>query len=183
MRNYIKMRAVQCRAVSVFFPPIDSTFYDFGRTDSELMKRVLARQAQIIAFNNPLRDWTFTNNPPIDWYFMMNRDQLDTLLQSSPDFFYANTVSADGNPANANIPSIAQVNKSPRSTFPSAAGTDGQRLRDGTSKEAGAALNYIGKLYFLTSNPALKTLWEKLKKGKVTVKQALADANEIVSTQ
>jgi hypothetical protein len=66
---------------------------------------------------------------------------------------------------------------SPRATFPTKLGTDGQRLRDGKGKTAsGSVLNYLARLYFVTSKTAFKDLWTQLKANKITAKEALASA-------
>jgi hypothetical protein len=182
MRNYIKMRAIEWKADMVnFFPPQHLTVHAIAITDKVLMSRVQDTNARIIAVNNPLNIWIFTYpNKPVNLYMKFNQKLLDQLLASNPDFWWNNLVSPDGDPANASLPNQAQVNDSPRSTFPTDKGTDGQRLRSGQTKRVGDALNYIGKLFFLTSNQAFKDLWDQLKAGTITAKDALALANLLV---
>ena len=183
MRNYFKFRAVEAFGDSVFFPPIHSRFHCYANDDAALFVQVRARQQQLIQFNNPLRDWTFTNNVPIDYYWKLNQANFLKMLQFSPDFFWDNFLGADGNYTASNVPDIVTANVSPRATFPTTSGTDGQRLRRGQTAKDGFALNYLGKLYFLTNNTVFRDLFELLKDGKVSAKEALAKAEAIVEAR
>jgi hypothetical protein len=186
VRNYVKLRAIEWLATeNNINPPHTLTSRAFAIDDGTLMIRVQFTNQRIIANNNPAMIWEFSYpNKPVDWYFMFSQKLVDQLVWSTPDFFWDNTKPNDGgDPASANLPGQAVINKSPRSTFPSDLGTDGQRLRGGKANTAGAALNYIGKLFFLTSNNSILSLFNQLKAGKISAKDALAAANKLANVR
>jgi hypothetical protein len=71
------------------------------------------------------------------------------------------------------------VNLSPRNTFPSDLGTDGQRLSKNKPNTKAGILSFIARLFFLTSNQALFELFNELKRGKITPAKALDQAKVI----
>jgi hypothetical protein len=184
MRNYIKLRGIHWLATENNINPVHTLdAWEIAVNDGELMTRVQVANDRIIANNNPAMIWEFTYpNKVQDIYFQLDQRNLCSLFQSSPGFFFTNLQpNGSDDPATANLPNLAVFNRSPRSTFPSDLGTDGQRLRHGKAKTAGAALNYIGKLFFLTSNKAFLSLFNQLKAGKISAKDALAAANKLAN--
>jgi hypothetical protein len=162
----------------VFNPDLDFDYFAFGRTDSELMDNaqdiVTAQKAA-----SPTYTWTVTFDAVIDYYMKLSRDNLMTMVMTdtaTSAYFYNNFIPWSGNPTPA-FEDLAQANKSPRSSFPTTLGTDGQRLKQNKSSSDGAAANYIAKLYFLTSDIRFKQLFDSLKAKKITAKEALAAAN------
>jgi len=181
MRNYLKYSAAKVAADSTnIFPPIvNSLVYAFGRDPSECARNLNANVARLIALNNPARTWTLHDQEgPRDYYWKQDKELIYTLLFNNPSYFYANFISPDGESL-PNFPDNVATT-SPRATFPTKQGTDGQRLRSGRSKDAGAVLNYIGKLYFLTSKTVFRQIWKQLSDGKISAKEALAQANALV---
>jgi len=180
MRNYVKLRALSWTADSTnVFPPSHLTPKTFALNDTVLFSRRNDRIAQIIAFNNPARVWTFNIVlGPMDVWILLSAGQIDKIVSLSPEAWWDNTIPPDQE-STVILPGVTVTDKSPRATWPTKLGTDGQRLRSGRTKDDGAALNYIGKLYFLTSKTAFKTIWNLLSSGKITAKEALARANAL----
>lgn len=182
MRNYIKLRAVHfhMKGTKPFHADIDFDYFAFGRTDSELMDNA---QTIIAAQKAQSFDYVFetTFDSVIDYYLKLSRDNLMSIVQydtAASNYWYSNFIPWSGNAA-PQYEDMAQANKSPRSSFPTTLGTDGQRLKQNKSSSDGAAANYIAKLYFLTSNNLFKQLFDNLKAKKITAKQALIAANEL----
>jgi len=183
MRNYIKYFAYRITAHSDnVTPTLDLPLTVIGRTFAEAMDLMAVAKARNIQFQNPARVWTYLNPlGPVDYFFKLNKELIFTVLASNPGFWWDNTIPPDSDSVVA-FPDLTQTEKSPRSTFPTKQGTDGQRLRSGRTKDVGAALNYIGKLYFLTSKTVFKTIWNLLSGGKISAKEALARANALVQS-
>ena len=184
MRNYLKFRAIEWFADSQvgYNPPQHLTPHNFGKTDDALMVNVTATEERIVASADPLIVWSFTfPKAPIDYFFKLDKNNLDILLNDNADFFYNNFVPPDSS-TTVLYQELVSVNVSPRATFPTDLGTDGQRLRQNKTASQGAALNYIAKLYFLTSNRAFKDLFDSLKANKISEQQALAAANILVQS-
>lgn len=176
------MLIMKFRGQGDFHPGIvNGDFYVIAEDEDRLPTRVdQVEETQRLAV--PAATWTFSfPNPPIEVYFTMNKTQLVNLLQSNMQGIFENmSFGSQPNDGVMTATRIKAAGNSPRSNFPDDLGTDGQRLRRGDSKTAGAALNYIGKLFFLTSNAAFFAIFQNLKAGKITVKQALTAAESIV---
>jgi hypothetical protein len=181
MRNYIKYFAYRVTAHSEnIVPTLDLPITVIGRTTKEAGELMAVAKARNIQFQNPARIWTYLNpQGPLDYFFKLNKELVFTILSSNPGFWWDNTIPPDSDSV-VGFQDNVTVEKSPRSSFPTKQGTDGQRLRSGRSKDEGAALNYIGKLYFLTSKTVFKTIWNKLSAGKLSTKEALAQANALL---
>jgi hypothetical protein len=181
MRNYLKYFASRVTANSTnIVPTLNIAITAFGRTAKECEKNLAIAKARNVQFQNPARIWNYLNpTGTLDYFFKLDKELVYTVINSNPAFFWDNFIPPDQETSVA-FPDNVAVGKSPRSTFPTKQGTDGQRLRSGRSKDAGAALNYIGKLYFLTSKTVFKTIWNQLSSGKITAKEALAQANALL---
>lgn len=184
MRNYLKYFAYRTFGQSTFFPPVvNLPITAFGRDAGEAAINLESQKQRVIAGNNPARDWEFGPTlGPIDYFFKLDKELIFNLLSNNPAFWWDNFIPPDQETTVA-FPDNVQTEKSPRATFPTKLGTDGQRLRSGRTKDDGAALNYIGKLYFLTSKTAFKTLWNQLSAGKITAADALAQANALAQSR
>jgi hypothetical protein len=181
MRNYLKYRAAKMLgdSTNVFPPVINAGVFAFGNDDSECLRQLESNRERLIAVNNPARTWEFHDlQGPLDYYFKLDKKLIYNLLFADPAFWWDNFISPDASTI-PNFPDNVET-VSPRATFPTKLGTDGQRLRSGRSKDVGAALNYIGKLYFLTSKTVFKTIWTQLNSNKITAKEALAQANALI---
>jgi hypothetical protein len=181
MRNYIKYFGQRFTAHDFTINPEVNFFVTaFGRTKKECATNLATNYARLKAFNNPARIWDIRNPiGPIDYYFKLNKDLIYNFLFADPAFWWDNTIPPDQETVVAFQDNVA-TDKSPRATFPTKQGTDGQRLRSGRTKDEGAALNYIGKLYFLTSKTVFKTIWNLLSSGKISTKEALDRANALL---
>lgn len=125
----------------------------------------------------PTRTFTlFYDDPSVEIYFKLNHENFLDIINDSPAYWYNNCVVTPTNDSPA-FGDQVQVNESPRATFPSDLGTDGQRLKQGEADSPGQALNFIGNLFFRTDDDLFLDIRDNLAKGKLTVKQALAAAN------
>lgn len=157
--------------------------YDFGFNEDSLMYYVRA-QEDSIRTNLPAYTWTFSfPNPPKAFYFLMDASNIAKLFDFNAQTIYLNS-SLSTTPTTLGLDNLLQLEAagSPRGTWPTTEGTDGQRLREGQSSSDGFALNYLAKLYFLTSNLAFKALFDSLKAGKISSAKALASAKAIVES-
>ncbi len=179
MRNYFLFRALHFtgHATEPFNPDIDRDFYVIERDDLAVDKQVAALIKYTLD-NAGGYTWSFSYpHQRINFYFLLNKNKVLQLLRENATFFFTNYIPEPGiNDAPA-YEDNCKLGDSPRSDFPTTLGTDGQRMRGNKSASAGAALNYIGKLYFLTSDLRFKQLFDSLKAGKITAKEALAAAN------
>jgi hypothetical protein len=185
VRNYFKILAIKYRNHGE--PgPVNGDMFAFGANHDQLMYHVNAAN-EMLKILEPAFTWTFTYpTDPVETYWMLNALNFGRILNGgasadNAQFFWNNT--------RLNLTSSEQVyfdqtqtkeQGSPRSTFPTSLGTDGQRLKSGRPSNVGSALNYLGKLFFLTSNNAFKSLWDSLDQGKITATEALTLANAIV---
>ena len=185
MRNYFKMLGIKYRNHGE--PgPVNGDMFAWGGNHDQLMFHVQAANAALI-LAEPAFTWTFSYpTDPVEMYWEINILNFGRILNGgaaadNAQYFWNNT--------KFNLVPVEAVYEdqtktkaqgSPRGTFPTTQGTDGQRLRHGTSRSEGAALNYLGKLFFLTSNNAFKSLWDALKAGKITTVEALAAARLLV---
>jgi hypothetical protein len=185
VRNYLKFRAIHWHghATLIFNPDIDREFYAIERDDDTLTK-------QIAFVEKYTRDasggytWTFDYpRQRVDWFLLLNKDKILQLVRENAQFFYGNFIPDPGFNDSPAYEDNCAVDDSPRSTFPTTLGTDGQRLKQNKSGTAGAALNYIGKLYFLTSNIEFKVLFDSLKAGHISTQEALAAANVLAHSR
>jgi len=181
MRNYLKYFGGWFNVTGRDGNPnhdIDALDQCMGRDKKELAQRIGARQL-VWRQTHPAHVFTFTQNEPLDMFIEMNKDTFwKFILFIGEGLVFG--ASAAGGFIGAAMDLAAQIpmDKSPRGTFPTKQGTDGQRLRSGKGKTtSGAVLNYLGKLYFLTSKTVFKNLFDQLKAGKITEKEALAQAN------
>jgi hypothetical protein len=181
VRNNIKLRAVhyQAHGVRSGFPDIFTDLNEFGADDNDLMRNCIETFNTFVAGQNPAVSWTMEfPNAVIDWYLKLDKANVRSLVRVSPGFFFNLTVPEPLNTAPA-LESLVAVNLSPRNTFPTDEGTDGQRLRKNQPGTKSAILTFIARLFFLTSNQAIFALWNQLKLGKLTPKKALDAAKQI----
>jgi hypothetical protein len=185
MRNYLKFRALHFtgHGTLVFNPDLTHEFFIIERDQAA----VDAKKAYLIQYTLDHAGgytWTFEYpRQPFDFYFLLNYDKILQLLSEQAGFFFTFYVTEPGYNDAPGYAANCKLGDSPRSDFPTTLGTDGQRLRGNKSASSGAALNYIGKLYFLTSNPDFKVLFDSLKAGKISVREALAAANLLAESR
>ena len=162
---------------------LNGDIYNFGYDELSLSANInVSEAAQRAAL--PAYTWTFsTVFGPQKIYFLMNKENISKLFNLNAAGIFAQC-SINDTPTTTDLDEIVQFDAqgSPRATFPTDLGTDGQRLRQGQTASSGFALNYLAKLYFLTSNPQFKALFDALKQKKITDKQALAAAAILVKT-
>jgi len=165
--------------------PINGDMYAWGGNHDQLLFHVNAAEANLRSVQ-PATTWTFSFPlDPVEVYWELDILNFGRILNGgaaadNAEYFFLNT-KLNTVPVEAVYESQTKTKAqgSPRSTFPSSLGTDGQRLKAGRTKTEGAALNYIGKLFFLTSRTAFKLLWDSLKAGKISATEALAEANRL----
>jgi hypothetical protein len=181
VRNYIQLRAVHYNAHGVRsgFPDTDTDLYEFGSDDSDLMRNCISTFNFFVSGSNPAVSYSMTfPNAVINWNLKLDKSNILDLARISPGFFFTSTVPEVGNTAPA-LENLVAVNLSPRNTFPTDLGTDGQRLARNKLETKGGILQFIARLFFLTSNPALFQIWNQLKTSKLTPKKALDEAKQI----
>jgi len=182
VRNYFKLLALKF-GIHGEPGPVNGFLYVWGKDHDQLLSNADAAFAQLI-IDEPAFTWTRSYpNQPQTVYWLLNATNFAKMINLDGQLFWDNTRFQDTGSAPAQLLEETRVlaEGSPRQHFPTDEGTDGQRLRAGKTKSEGAALNYIGKLFFLTSNPAFKTLWDSLKSGKIGTTEALALANGLVN--
>ena len=183
MRNYVQLKAVHFLSTgSKFgFPDILTDLYEFGADDNDLMRNCIETFNTFVSGANPSYSYAMSfPNAVIGWNLKLDKSNIRTLARFSPGFFFNSTVVEPLNTA-PGLESLVAVNLSPRNSFPTDLGTDGQRLAANKSpKSAAGVLVFVARLYFLTSNPALFDIWNRLKKGKLTPKKAL-DAAKLIA--
>jgi hypothetical protein len=160
-------------------PPPFGELFAFGKDDDDLMANVNKENAlQRSVFSNIIFHYP---RAPVVIYWELNATNFARVLNQAPLQFWGNTNLPTNFPQSALFVDMTKLEEegSPRATFPTSAGTDGQRLREGKTKKAGFALNYIARLYFLTSNPEFLSLWRRLKAHRLSPKKALQLANAI----
>jgi len=165
---------------------LNGDFYAVGKDHDQLLFNVRAAEAaQEAALPAYTWTWSFPMEPHTV-YWKLNATNFATILNTQAQGIFLNTrLNTDPLTPAPLLTDISALKEegSPRNTFPTDEGTDGQRLRDGQTAAAGFALNYIGKLFFLTSNPAFKSLFDSLKAGKISSAKALASAKAIVQSR
>jgi hypothetical protein len=114
-------------------------------------------------------------------YFELNARNFANLINPQALFVWGSTNLPTNFPQPPLFTDMTKVEEegSPRATFPTSEGTDGQRLRAGKRAKAGSALNYIARLFFLTSNDEFLSIWRRLKAHRITPKKALQEANAL----
>jgi hypothetical protein len=179
LRNYFKVRGLNWQYEVPPTPPPFGEVFAFGGNDDQLMENVRKENDLLVAFFGTVN--FHYPRAPVFIYWELDSLNFGTLLNAAAQFNWSETRLPSIYAGNATFVGMTKIEGegSPRSTFPTSAGTDGQRLRRGRSKKAGFALNYIARLFFLTSNQAFLSLWNQLKDGRITPKIALARANAI----
>jgi hypothetical protein len=177
-----------CRALSFGFhgqnnvnPGLDvnGTGNQFGADDEDLVARLAVRLQQLQT-DFPDYTWTFSPNPSIAMYLKLDKTNVLDLLNNphlSPEQFYL-----DFSPG-GNMEALAQWGESPRNTFPTDLGTDGQRdagpFKVSSVKHSQAA-RYLSILFAQTSNRAFKDILADLNADRLTVRGALDKAKRLV---
>jgi hypothetical protein len=181
VRNYILIKCLpfDVQQIPPVGPTVNFTEALWGISEAELNSKYIARQA-VIRSNIPADTYIFTPRLIQNIYWCLDRRNFVNLLDLQPTQFWLYSVgSKSTDNAEPALEKQTRLDESPRPDFPTELGTDGQRLKHNKSENAGQALNYIGRLYFLSSNPAFKQIFDALKSGKLTEKQALAKANAL----
>lgn len=161
---------------------LNGDLYAFGADDDDMAEQIRIQNAALRA-SQPTQTFSIDNALPVPCYFSLAKQEFSNLLNLDAEQFWFNTPFALSVAGTA--PALldqTSIDKSPRSTFPTREGTDGQRLRAGKTKTEGAALNYLGKLFFLTSRVEFKDLWTALHDGKISSDEALAAAAILVQS-
>lgn len=161
------------------FPDVFTDLYEFGADDDDLMQNCIKTFNTFVSGSNPAVSYTMEfPNAVKDWYLKLNKANVEALVRFSPGFFFTSTVPEPSNVA-PGLQKLVAVNLSPRNTFPDDLGTDGQRLARNKPGTKSGVLAFIARLFFLTSNQAYFTLFNDLKRGKITPAKALAAAKQI----
>ena len=185
VRNYLKFRALHWKGDSTkpFNPDTHLDFFTIQRDDAAVDAFVSFQNDYTIK-QDLFRTWVFSYPyDRIDFFFLLNYDKILELVRNNSSFFFSAYITEPGFNDAPGMAANCSINDSPRSTFPTDLGTDGQRLKQNDSTSSGNALNYIAKLYFLTSNPQFKELFDALKQQKITAKEALAAANILAKSR
>jgi len=183
MRNYVQLRGVKFLSTGskLGFPNILTDIYAFGADDNDLMRTAIVNFNFFVSGANPSYSYAMSfPNAVVDWNLKLDKTNVLALVSISPGTFWNWTVTE---PLNTNPPlkDLVAVNLSPRNSFPTDLGTDGQRLAANKNpKSSAGVLQFIARLYFLTSNPDLLAIFQKLKTGKLTPKKAL-DAAKLIA--
>ena len=185
MRNYVKLRAAKWAFHGTGpLGNLNGHLYAFGADDSDLFEKVAAANAANTQ-SQPTETWTYENPIPQDIFWLLDKQSLADFFNSDAQWFWFNSKFglSEAGAAPPLFSDRTSIDKSPRSTWPTSAGTDGQRLRKGTSKTTGAALNYLAELFFFTSDQQFKDLWDSLEAGKISSDEALAAAAILVKNR
>ncbi len=179
IRNYFKVRGLNWQYEIPPTPPPFGELFAFGKDDQQLFEVVQQINAtQRISFPTIIFHYP---RAPIFVYWELNAENFSRLLNQAPLQFWGNTNLPTNFPQQGLFTDMTktEVEGSPRATFPTSEGTDGQRLRAAKRSQAGNALNYIARLFFLTSNEAFLSIWNQLKAHRITPKKALQEANAL----
>jgi len=116
--------------------PINGDLFAFGTDDDDLLSRV--RFASDFQATQPGGPWTFTfPNAPQTIYFELNHENFTNIVNSVALQVWANTQLPgpfQQSPGLFVPQTKVEAEGSRRATFPTTAGTDGQRLRQGKTK-------------------------------------------------
>jgi hypothetical protein len=189
MRNYFKVLAIKYR-VHGEPGPINGDMFAWGANQEQLNYHILKANEQLTIVQ-PGTTWTFTYpTDPVPVYWMLNAKNFAKILNGgaaadNAQFFWNNT--------RLNLTSSEEIyfdqtqteeQGSPRNTFPTDLGTDGQRLKENEAQSRGSALNYLAHLFVANLGVEDDSLFldiiDNLSQRKITVKQALAAANSLV---
>lgn len=126
MRNYFKMKAMKWFGTGAGGTAV---MFAWGGTDEQLLSSVLQVEAETAQLFGP--NFHAQRTPPQVCYWELNQKNFALILQTANSFFWNNSrlgvIGVDGQGFFHGITRLK--GDSPRSVFPTAQGTDGQRLR------------------------------------------------------